>query len=291
MKPVKRVVCCSVVLSLLVAGCVSRERTPGLVDRTVLLRLAAADLRGAAPEAITVQARETVTDMPLSTRLVRQVAERSKHAVVSIYVQTETPYRIRLQPIRIAGTGLPVKLPGKGLGSGFFVHSSGYVLTNNHVVENATKVKVLLQDKRRFDVVIVARDPMQDLALLKVQSPGEQFPVLPMGDSDLVGVGDQVIAIGNHLGLGHTVTSGIISQTGRSISSMLNRHVGDIGFIQMDAAINPGSSGGPLITLSGAWIGVNTAAIVSGQGLGFAVPSKHVRQFLADVRAGKGSWE
>jgi serine protease Do len=107
----------------------------------------------------------------------------------------------------------------------------------------------------------------------------------------VVGVGDLVIAVGNPLGLGHTVTSGIISQTGRNLSGVLDEEARQIRFIQTDTAINPGSSGGPLITLTCAWVGVNTAGATEAQGIGFAVPSSQVREFLDQVRAGKGQPE
>jgi S1-C subfamily serine protease len=112
-----------------------------------------------------------------------------------------------------------------------------------------------------------------------------------MGDSDEVGVGDIVIAVGNPLGLGHTVTWGIISQTGRNLSGVSDEEARQIAFIQTDTAINPGSSGGPLITLTGAWIGVNTAGITQAQGIGFAVPGTQVREFLDTIRAGEGQRE
>jgi serine protease Do len=185
--------------------------------------------------------------------------------------------------------GLPVRVPGVGLGSGFFIHPSGYLLTNDHVVRLAEKVNVLTQDGTDLEVMVVARDPVYDLALLKVIQPGQEFPVLPMGDSKEVDSGDMVIAVGNPLGLGHTVTSGIISHTGRNLSGEPEKDERQIRFIQTDAAINPGSSGGPLITLTGAWIGVNTAGAAAGQGIGFAVPSEQVREFLDMIR--KGEWE
>ncbi|UCD58471.1 MAG: trypsin-like peptidase domain-containing protein, partial [Candidatus Hydrogenedentota bacterium] len=176
-------------------------------------------------------------------------------------------------------------------GSGFFIHPAGYLLTNNHVIEDATEIRVLMRDGTDFGVIVVARDPVFDLALLKIQDSKGEFPVLPMGDSQAVGVGDLVIAVGNPLGLGHTVTSGIISQTGRNLSGVSDEEARHIWFIQTDTAINPGSSGGPLITLTGAWIGVNTAGAKEAQGIGFAVPSSQVREFLDKVRAGKGEPE
>jgi S1-C subfamily serine protease len=150
---------------------------------------------------------------------------------------------------------------------------------------------VLTRDGASYNVIVMARDPVFDLALLKIQGSNRELPVLPMGDSEAVGVGDMVIAVGNPLGLGHTVTSGIISQTNRDLSGVSDKDARRIKYIQTDTAINPGSSGGPLITLAGAWIGVNTAGAVDAQGIGFAVPSSQVREFLDEIRAGKGELE
>jgi S1-C subfamily serine protease len=202
-----------------------------------------------------------------------------------------TPARVTLLPIRIPGLGIPVGLPGMGLGSGFFIHPSGYLLSNNHVIKDATEIRTLTRDGADLSVIVVARDPVFDLALLKILGSEREFPVLPMGDSEAVGVGDLVIAVGNPLGLGHTVTSGIISQTERNLSGVSDEEARQIRFIQTDTAINPGSSGGPLITLTGAWVGVNTAGVTEAQNIGFAVPSTQVQEFLDKVRAGEGQQE
>jgi S1-C subfamily serine protease len=278
-----------ILMVLLGAGCVTLEEQEAKfpTEGPVLLGPAARELRGARPEDLVVETKDTLATMPLHTQLIRQVAEKAKEAVVSIYVKTKTPYRVRLLPIRIPGLGIPVRLPGVGLGSGFFIHPSGYLLTNNHVIKDAVDIRVLTSDGADFGVIIVARDPVFDLALLKIQGSEREFPVLPMGDSEAVGVGDLVIAVGNPLGLGHTVTSGIISQTGRSLSGVLDEAARQIRFIQTDTAINPGSSGGPLITLTSAWVGVNTAGVTEAQGIGFAVPSNQIREFLDQVRSGK----
>ena len=281
------------VVLLLGSGCITLEEQEARfpTEGPVLLRPAARDLRGVRSGDLVVETKDTVANVTLHTQLIRQVAEKAKEAVVSIYVKTKTPARVRLLPIRIPGLGIPVRLPGMGLGSGFFIHPSGYMLTNNHVIQDAEEIRVLTSDGVDFGVIVVARDPVFDLALLKIQGSKRGFHVLPIGDSEAVGVGDLVIAVGNPLGLGHTVTSGIISQTGRNLSGVLDEEARQIRFIQTDTAINPGSSGGPLTTLTGAWIGVNTAGAVEGQGIGFAVPSSQVREFLDKVRAGKGEQE
>jgi S1-C subfamily serine protease len=141
-------------------------------------------------------------------------------------------------------------------------------------------------------VRVIARDPVYDLALLKVNAAdGRLFSALPMGDSNQAAAGDMVLAVGNPLGLGHTVTSGIVSQTGRNLTNDAKNEGRHVEYIQTDTAINPGSSGGPLITLNGNWIAVNTAGITEAQGLGFSVPSAQVRSFLQSVIAGKGDLE
>jgi S1-C subfamily serine protease len=278
-------------VAFLSAGCVRVEHRGIPLEGPTLLRPAAYDLLGAASDKVLVETKNTVAEVPFHTQLVRQVAERSRQAVVGVYAKTKAQYRVSLLPIPIPGTNFPVQVPGVGLGSGFFIHPSGYLITNNHLIDQAEEIRVLMFDGKDFEVTVVARDPVFDLALLSIQGEKRSFPVLPMGDSGEIGVGDLVIAVGNPLGLGHTVTSGIISQTGRNLSGVSSEDLRRIRFIQTDAAINPGSSGGPLITLSGAWIGVNTAGAVKAQGIGFAVPSSQVREFLNSVRAGEGEHE
>ncbi len=277
------------VITVTVSGCIYIDVDTGSFNGPEMFHPASQDLKGVPAEELVVETDNTVADMVLKTNLIRQVAEKSRKAVVSVYTQTKKPYRIHLLPIPIIGSGLPVRVPGVGLGSGFFIHPSGYLLTNNHVIERAEKVKVLMQDGTDFEVIIVARDPVYDLALLKVVGESHDFPVLPMGDSNEIDSGDIVIAVGNPLGLGHTVTSGIISHTGRDLSGISEEKGRHIKFLQTDAAINPGSSGGPLITLTGAWVGVNAAGAFASQGIGFAVPSVQVREFLDMIRT--GDWE
>ncbi len=275
-------------LILLATGCATLEEQLIPQDEPILLGPAADELKGLKSAALVVRAKSTVTDETIHAQTFRRIAEKSAKAVVSIYVKTSTPYRVRLLPIRIPGTGLRVNLPGVGLGSGFFIHPSGYILTNSHVIENAAQIHVLTSDDKDYPVVVVARDRVSDLALLKISGTDRKFPVLPMGNADLVGPGEFVIAIGNPLGLGHTVTAGIISQTGRDLSGVSIEEASPIRFIQSDAAINPGSSGGPLITLAGSWVGVNTMGATMASGIGFSIPSTLVMEFLDKVRSGTG---
>ncbi|MCL1941199.1 MAG: Do family serine endopeptidase [Synergistaceae bacterium] len=170
-------------------------------------------------------------------------------------------------------------VPMKGRGSGFIVSKEGQVLTNNHVVEGANKITVTLSNGKIYSAKVVGRDPTFDLAIIKMESD-EVFPVIEMGDSDEIEVGDWVIAIGNPYGLEHTVTVGVISAKNRSIHA---QNVNFDGFLQTDAAINPGNSGGPLIGLDGKVVGINTAILPYAQGLGFAVPVNMAKQIMNDL--------
>jgi serine protease Do len=274
-----------------VAGCFSPEEPGFVADSPTLFRPGARLLFGSQQEDVLVVSKTTLVDRPMGTQLVRQVSKKSQPAVVSIFVKSRTPYRFKLIPFS-PFKGFRIRVPGIGLGSGFFIHQSGYILTNNHVIENAEQIRVLTSEGKDYGVAVLARDPAYDLALLKVQSSEKvQFPVLGMGNSDEVGAGDMVIAIGNPLGLGLTVTAGIISQTDRNLVGEPAEGERHVSFIQTDTAINPGSSGGPLVTMAGSWVGVNTAGVVQAQNIGFAVPSKHVLEFLDEVRAGQGEME
>lgn len=154
----------------------------------------------------------------------------------------------------------------QGAGSGVIISKDGYILTNNHVVEGAKEVTVTLANQKEYKAQVVGRDPKTDLAVLKIASEGS-FPAVTMGDSDQLKVGDWVVAIGNPFGLNHTVTSGIVSAKGRIIGAGPYDD-----FIQTDASINPGNSGGPLVNMNGELVGINTAIIPYGQGIGFAIP-------------------
>jgi S1-C subfamily serine protease len=281
-----------VVLSCFVTGCVSAIDQGIPADSPTYLRSEARELLNKKPEELYVVTKSTIVQMSGHTRMIYDVAQKAKQAVVSIYVKSSSPYRVSLLPIRLPLTSFTVNLPGTGLGSGFFVHPSGYILTNNHVIRGASQIRGLMRDGSDIRLVVVARDPAYDMALLKVvSSEKKEFPALPMGDSTVVGAGDLVIAIGNPLGLGHTVTQGIISRTGRDLSGVGKMEAAKIRFIQTDAAINPGSSGGPLLTLSGAWVGVNTAGADKAQAIGFAVPSSQAKDFLNRVLKGQGESE
>ncbi len=161
------------------------------------------------------------------------------------------------------------KIKTRSLGSGVIIDKKkGYILTNNHVVAKADEIKVRLTNDKIYDAKIVGRDPKTDIALIQIKNAKDLPQEAKLGDSDAIRVGDWVIAIGNPFGLGHTVTAGIISAKGRIIGAGPYDD-----FLQTDAAINPGNSGGPLFNMKGEVIGINTAIVAHGQGIGFAIPS------------------
>ena len=175
--------------------------------------------------------------------------------------------------------------PQAGLGSGVIVSPAGYILTNNHVIEEADQIEVILNDGRKSAAQVIGTDPETDLAILKVDL--KELPVITLGDSDALAIGDQVLAIGNPFGVGQTVTSGIVSALGRTqlgINTFEN-------FIQTDAAINPGNSGGALVDTNGHLMGINTAIYSrsgGSMGIGFAIPTSTARSVLdAIVRDGQ----
>ena len=170
--------------------------------------------------------------------------------------------------------------PQAGLGSGVIVSTSGYILTNNHVVEGADEIEVILNDTRKAKAKVIGTDPETDLAILKIEL--DKLPVIVLGNSDALQVGDQVLAIGNPFGVGQTVTSGIVSALGRNqlgINTFEN-------FIQTDAAINPGNSGGALVDVNGNLMGINTAIYSrsgGSMGIGFAIPVSTAKQVLEGI--------
>ena len=172
----------------------------------------------------------------------------------------------------------PKEYKQRSLGSGVIVDHSGYVLTNNHVVAGADEISIKLKNGKEYEAVIKGRDPKTDLALIKIQTDDE-LPSLPLGDSDAMQVGDWVIAVGNPFGLENTVTAGIVSAKGRAIGAGVYDN-----FIQTDASINPGNSGGPLINLKGEVIGINTAIVAQGQGIGFAIPVNMAKNIMAQLK-------
>jgi len=171
----------------------------------------------------------------------------------------------------------PKDFEQRGVGSGFVMNQEGYILTNNHVVEDADQIKVKLANGKEYNGKIVGRDPKTDLALIKIEGAKDLHP-LKLGNSDDLKVGSWVVAIGSPFGLEQTVTAGIVSAKGRVIGSGPYDN-----FIQTDASINPGNSGGPLINMKGEVVGINTAIIASGQGIGFAIPINMAKEIAPQL--------
>jgi serine protease Do len=224
------------------------------------------------------------------------IAEKLKPAVVNIKVVKKVENVGFDQPDIPEGPlhdfferffqGMPQNSPAprtqKGMGSGVIISQDGYVLTNNHVVDGAKEVVITLADHKEYKGRIVGSDPQTDVAVLKIDA-NESFPVSSMGNSDDLKVGDWVVAIGNPFGLDHTVTAGIVSAKGRVIGAGPYDN-----FIQTDASINPGNSGGPLLNMRGEVIGLNTAIIAQGQGIGFAIPVNTIKPLIPQLET-KGS--
>jgi Do/DeqQ family serine protease len=247
-----------------------------------------------AASALADTASRTLPQSPAQVRLsFAPVVKRVAPAVVNVYVShVERMPRNPLfdDPIFqrfFGGGGGEGDRVQKALGSGVLVDPSGLVVTNFHVVENATEVRVALADRREFEAEIVLRDPRTDLAVLRLKG-GDSFPTLEMGDSDALEVGDFVIAIGDPFGVGQTVTQGIVSALARTQIG-----ASDYGFfIQTDAAINPGNSGGALVDLDGRLIGINSMIYSrsgGSMGLGFAIPINMVKGVVSAALRGGSS--
>jgi S1-C subfamily serine protease len=177
-------------------------------------------------------------------------------------------------------------VPERGAGSGFIVDDRGYILTNNHVVENAESLEVTLADKSKVPAKLIGRDPNNDVAVIRITVPREKLVPLRLGDSAQLQVGQMAIAIGNPFGLDRTVTRGVISALDRSLQSDTGRQIRHV--IQTDAAINPGNSGGPLLNSRGEVIGINTAIFTpsgGSVGIGFAIPVNTAKKLLPELIA------
>jgi len=212
------------------------------------------------------------------------VTVRAEKKVTADQSQQQIPEELR----KFFGNQLPQGKQGpqieRGLGSGVIVESNGVILTNNHVVEGASQLKVDLPDKRSFDAKVIGTDPASDLAVIKIEATG--LPTVPVGDSDKVRVGDVVLAFGNPLGLRQTVTSGIISAKGRQ-TGLSDGSFED--FLQTDAAINQGNSGGALVNVNGELVGINSQILSPSGGsigIGFAIPSDMAKSVMAQLMNG-----
>lgn len=234
-----------------------------------LLILAYLGIANPAPAQTTYLATETFADL----------AQASGGAVVNISTEKVVQTHFGNQALQnffgqFLGP-LPHTLKIHSLGSGIIMDPEGYVITNNHVVAGAQEIKIILMGGEEFKGAIKGRDPETDLALVHIVNPPPNLPFLKLGDSDAIRIGDWVLAVGNPFGLSHTVTQGIISAKGRVIGDSPYDK-----FLQTDASINPGNSGGPLLNLQGEVIGINTAILASGQGIGFAIPSNTAKAII-----------
>src|SRR6185369_5399150 len=174
------------------------------------------------------------------------------------------------------------RVVGEGVGTAFVYDPNGLIITNNHVIDEASEIHVIFGRKREVKATIVGRDPRTDIAVLRVEE--KNLPFLPLGNSDALRVGDWVVAIGNPFALAHTVSAGILSAKGRTIADVKGLdESGDYDFLQPDASINPGNSGGPLLDMSGNVVGINTAIRAQANSIGFAIPINMVKELLPRV--------
>jgi Do/DeqQ family serine protease len=218
------------------------------------------------------------------------IVQRVAPAVVNVYAAKVVENRNPLfdDPLfrRFFGSpDMPRERVQRSLGSGVIVDPSGLVVTNNHVIEGASEIKVALSDKREFEAEVVLKDPRTDLAIMRIKDQRERFPAIEFGDSDDLQVGDVVLAIGNPFAVGQTVTQGIVSALARTQIGITDYQF----FIQTDAAINPGNSGGALVDVHGRLAGINTAIYSRSGGsigIGFAIPANMVKVVVASARGG-----
>lgn len=212
------------------------------------------------------------------------LVEQVTPAVVNVFsTQVQTVRAERARPyFGPPSYAPPMARQAQSLGTGFIVDTDGNILTNSHVIQGATSIRVVLHDGRELDASIVGVDPATDIALIRVE-PFEGMRPIPLGDSDFARVGDWVVAVGNPFGLHSTVTAGILSARGRR-DVPLGGSIRYVDFLQTDASINPGNSGGPLVDMTGHVIGINTAINAEGQGIGFAIPSNQAREVLDQLR-------
>ena len=241
-----------------------------------------------APATDTAPPPAASTQIPLQSNTFARIAEAIKPAVININTISRggalgrTPFEEFFGEEffkRFFGE-LPERIPQRSLGSGVVVDPSGIALTNAHVIEGATSIEVISPDGRKHKAKVVGADKKTDLAVLKLDDGRGSFPAARLGDSDRVQVGDWVLAVGSPFGLQATVTAGIISAKARQIGQ------GPFDdFLQTDAAINPGNSGGPLVNLAGEVIGINTAIVAGGTGIGFAIPSNIAKRIYGELLA------
>jgi Do/DeqQ family serine protease len=220
------------------------------------------------------------------------IVKRVAPAVVNVYaahvVENQNPFMSDPFFRQFFGGGMPRELVQRSLGSGVIVDPSGLVVTNYHVIADASDVKIALSDKREFAADVVLKDQRSDLAVLRIKGATERFPTLQFANSDDLAVGDVVLAIGDPFGVGQTVTHGIVSAVARTQVGISDYQF----FIQTDAAINPGNSGGALVDMNGRLVGINSAIYSrsgGSQGIGFAIPANGVRVVVASAQGGSSA--
>jgi len=303
MRWIRNIACLLVCVTLLVTNAESRDPffpdfsfdvTPGF--NKVRARRGGAGEPGAKLEPFwTEPSRYTARKpIPITSELYARLADSLSPSVVNIFT------RVKIggigDPLGIIFVPLPIPVPGGGipglgrearsLGSGFIISKDGYVLTNAHVVRNASEIEVFLQNSNEaVKATVVGVQPIIDIAVLRIPA-ADDLVVAPLGDSDEVRMGDFILAIGNPFGLRHTLTTGNVSAVDRRVPMSRKRSFPQ-GFIQIDAPINPGNSGGPLINLNGEVVGINTAIYSSSGGsigLGFAAPINYSKELLPRLR-------
>jgi serine protease Do len=230
-------------------------------------------------------AQESPDSVNLRRTVVVEVVQRTKDAVVCITAQKIVSQRVSAfggDPFfQQFGPSEIVQRQANSLGSGFIIHPDGYVVTNNHVIDRARQITVELADGRKLPAALISADPEADLAILKISDP-KPLPVLELGDSSDLMIGEPAIAVGNPLGYSHTVSTGIISSLHRDLKSGTGQvTLGDL--IQTDAAINPGNSGGPLLNAYGQVVGINTAIRQDAQNIGFAIQVNRLRELIPEL--------
>ncbi len=263
-----------------------------LIPLLSLLTLLAAAMSAATISCAAAQDRLVPGSMAQLQLSYAPVVQRVAPAVVNVYaarvVENNNPFMADPFFRQFFGGGMPREQVERSLGSGVIVDPSGLVVTNFHVIDGASEVKVALSDKREFPADIVLKDERSDLAVLRLKGVSERFPTLEFADSDALAVGDVVLAIGDPFGVGQTVTHGIVSALARTQVGISDYQF----FIQTDAAINPGNSGGALVDMTGRLVGINTAIYSrsgGSQGIGFAIPANMVRVVVASARGGSAA--
>jgi Do/DeqQ family serine protease len=259
-----------------------RSLFPAILAATAMVSAALVPVAGA-------QDRQIPSSMGQLELSFAPVVKRVAPAVVNVYashvVENNNPFMADPFFRQFFGGGMPREQVERSLGSGVLVDPSGLVVTNYHVIEGASEVKVALSDKREFDADIILKDQRSDLAVLRIKGAKERFPTLDFADSDALQVGDVVLAIGDPFGVGQTVTHGIVSAVARTQIGTSDYQF----FIQTDAAINPGNSGGALVDMNGRLVGINSAIYSrsgGSQGIGFAIPANMVHVVVASAQHG-----